>query len=122
MLMTVPALSWANNYLRHLASFLDPYGLGFNVSVFVHRPFKPNLLISQQPCLRTGSNATLPGTFAVGLVVFMRGAAMAITEADWQAEFETWLAPFLTRLRRAEQRRWAPVTCKDCSDRASAKA
>ena len=54
-------------------------------------------------------STTLPGRFAVGLVVFMRGAAMAITEADWQAEFETWLAPFLTRLRRAEQRRWAPV-------------
>jgi SRSO17 transposase len=34
---------------------------------------------------------------------------MATAEADWRAEFETWLAPFLTRLRRAEQRRWAPV-------------
>jgi SRSO17 transposase len=34
---------------------------------------------------------------------------MATTEADWQAEFEAWLAPFLARLRRAEQRRWAPV-------------
>ena len=34
---------------------------------------------------------------------------MGIAEADWQAEFETWLAPFLARLRRAEQRRWAPV-------------
>jgi SRSO17 transposase len=34
---------------------------------------------------------------------------MASTEADWQAEFEAWLAPFLARLRRAEQRRWAPV-------------
>jgi SRSO17 transposase len=33
---------------------------------------------------------------------------MAI-EADWQAEFEAWLTPFLARLRRAEQRRWAPV-------------
>src|SRR5688500_8007822 len=34
---------------------------------------------------------------------------MATTEAEWQAEFEAWLAPFLARLRRAEQRRWAPV-------------
>ena len=34
---------------------------------------------------------------------------MATTQADWQAEFEAWFAPFLARLRRAEQRRWAPV-------------
>jgi SRSO17 transposase len=34
---------------------------------------------------------------------------MATTQADWQAEFEAWLAPFLARLRRAEQRRWAPI-------------
>jgi SRSO17 transposase len=34
---------------------------------------------------------------------------MVTVEADWQAEFEAWLAPFLARLRRAEQRRWAPI-------------
>ena len=34
---------------------------------------------------------------------------MATVEADWQAELEAWLAPFLARLRRVEQRRWAPV-------------
>jgi SRSO17 transposase len=34
---------------------------------------------------------------------------MATTEAEWQDAFEAWLAPFLARLRRAEQRRWAPV-------------
>src|SRR3712207_6383869 len=34
---------------------------------------------------------------------------MAPTEGDWHAEFEAWLAPFLVRLRRAEQRRWAPI-------------
>ena len=34
---------------------------------------------------------------------------MATIEADWRAEFEAWLAPFLARLRRSEQRRWAPV-------------
>src|SRR4051812_12934689 len=34
---------------------------------------------------------------------------MATAEADWQATFDVWLAPFLARLRRAEQRRWAPV-------------
>ena len=34
---------------------------------------------------------------------------MATLEADWQAELEAWLAPFLARLRRVEQRRWAPV-------------
>ena len=34
---------------------------------------------------------------------------MSTTQADWQATFEAWLAPFLTRLRRAEQRRWAPI-------------
>ncbi len=28
---------------------------------------------------------------------------------DWQTELETWLTPFLDRLRRKEQRRWAPV-------------
>jgi SRSO17 transposase len=33
----------------------------------------------------------------------------AIPGPDWQTEFETWLAPFLDRLRRKEQRRWAPV-------------
>ena len=34
---------------------------------------------------------------------------MATAETDWQAELEAWLAPFLARLRRVEQRRWAPV-------------
>src|ERR687894_2313735 len=34
---------------------------------------------------------------------------MVITQADWQAEFEAWLTPFLSRLRRAEQRHWAPI-------------
>ena len=34
---------------------------------------------------------------------------MTATEMSWQGEFETWLAPFLARLRRKEQRRWAPV-------------
>jgi SRSO17 transposase len=37
------------------------------------------------------------------------GIAMAIVGADWPSEFETWLAPFLNRLCRKEQRRWAPV-------------
>ena len=32
-----------------------------------------------------------------------------VDEMTWQAEFEAWLAPFLDRLRRKEQRRWAPV-------------
>jgi SRSO17 transposase len=35
---------------------------------------------------------------------------MASTKGDWQAEFEAWLAPFLARLRRAEQRRWGPIS------------
>jgi SRSO17 transposase len=34
---------------------------------------------------------------------------MVIPQADWQAAFEAWVAPFLARLRRAEQRHWAPV-------------
>ncbi len=34
---------------------------------------------------------------------------MTTAETDWPAEFEAWLAPFLARLRRKEQRRWAPV-------------
>ena len=34
---------------------------------------------------------------------------MTATDTSWQAEFETWLAPFLDRLRRREQRHWAPV-------------
>ena len=34
---------------------------------------------------------------------------MIVADTSWQAEFETWLAPFLDRLARKEQRRWAPV-------------
>ena len=34
---------------------------------------------------------------------------MTSTTADWRAAFEAWLAPFLARLGRVEQRRWAPV-------------
>ena len=29
--------------------------------------------------------------------------------ADWQAQFDLWLVPFLARLSRKPQRRWAPV-------------
>jgi SRSO17 transposase len=39
----------------------------------------------------------------------MREAAMIVADTSWQAEFETWLAPFLDRLARKEQRCWAPV-------------
>ena len=28
---------------------------------------------------------------------------------DWQAQFDLWLTPFLARLSRKPQRRWAPV-------------
>jgi SRSO17 transposase len=31
---------------------------------------------------------------------------------DWEAELERWLEPFLARLRRQAQRRWAPVYLK----------
>src|SRR5688500_2952963 len=34
---------------------------------------------------------------------------MTSPTADWRAAFEAWLAPFLARLGRVEQRRWAPV-------------
>jgi SRSO17 transposase len=34
---------------------------------------------------------------------------MTAAEMTWQAEFEAWLAPFLARLGRKEQRRWAPA-------------
>ena len=34
---------------------------------------------------------------------------MTTPTADWQAAFEVWLTPFLARLGRVEQRRWAPV-------------
>ena len=35
------------------------------------------------------------------------------TSADgWEAELERWLGPFLARLRRKEQRRWAPFYLK----------
>ena len=34
---------------------------------------------------------------------------MTSTTAGWQAAFEAWLVPFLARLGRVEQRRWAPV-------------
>ena len=30
----------------------------------------------------------------------------------WEGELERWLEPFLARLRRKEQRRWAPVYLK----------
>jgi SRSO17 transposase len=34
---------------------------------------------------------------------------MTSIAADWRAALEAWLAPFLTRLGRIEQRHWAPV-------------
>ena len=34
---------------------------------------------------------------------------MRATTSDWRATFEAWLAPFLARLGKVEQRRWAPV-------------
>ena len=34
---------------------------------------------------------------------------MTTTTTDWQAVFEAWLAPFLAKLGRIEQRRWAPM-------------
>src|SRR4051794_12958324 len=35
------------------------------------------------------------------------------TSADgWEAELERWLGPFLARLRRKEQRHWAPFSLK----------
>ena len=34
---------------------------------------------------------------------------MTTTATDWRAAFEAWLAPFLARLSRVEQRHWAPV-------------
>jgi len=34
---------------------------------------------------------------------------MTTPTADWRAAFEAWLAPFLARLGRVEQRRWAPI-------------
>jgi SRSO17 transposase len=30
-------------------------------------------------------------------------------DTTWQTELDAWLAPFLARLRRSEQRRWAPL-------------
>src|ERR687894_2542493 len=33
-------------------------------------------------------------------------------EEDWEGELERWLAPFLERLRRKAQRRWAPFYLK----------
>ncbi len=34
---------------------------------------------------------------------------MTSPTTDWRAAFEAWLVPFLARLGRVEQRRWAPV-------------
>ena len=34
---------------------------------------------------------------------------MTSPTSDWRAAFEAWLAPFLSRLGRVEQRRWAPI-------------
>ncbi|MBB1499822.1 IS701 family transposase, partial [Paracoccus sp. MC1862] len=34
---------------------------------------------------------------------------MRATTSHWRAAYEAWLAPFLARLGRVEQRRWAPV-------------
>ena len=34
---------------------------------------------------------------------------MTTPTTDWRAAFEAWLAPFLARLGRVEQRRWAPI-------------
>ena len=33
-------------------------------------------------------------------------------EEDWEGELERWLEPFLGRLRRKAQRRWAPFYLK----------
>jgi hypothetical protein len=42
-----------------------------------------------------------------------RRSAMERAPADdWEGELERWLAPFLERLRRQAQRRWAPVYLK----------
>jgi hypothetical protein len=32
-----------------------------------------------------------------------------MTEADWRAELDGWLEPFLARLGHEKRRRWAPV-------------
>ena len=34
---------------------------------------------------------------------------MRTIATNWRVAFEAWLAPFLVRLGRVEQRRWAPV-------------
>jgi hypothetical protein len=42
-----------------------------------------------------------------------RGSAIEGTSADgWETELERWLEPFLARLRRNAQRRWAPFHLK----------
>ena len=33
---------------------------------------------------------------------------MTTPTTDWRAVFEVWITPFLARLGRVEQRRWAP--------------
>jgi hypothetical protein len=30
-------------------------------------------------------------------------------DADWNEDFQDWLAPFLAVFKRSEQRRWAPL-------------
>ena len=39
--------------------------------------------------------------------------AAAAAGGGWEPELERWLEPFLLRLRRQAQRRWAPFSLKD---------
>src|SRR5690242_20399018 len=44
--------------------------------------------------------------------VWRRSAMDGSAAEGWEGELERWLEPFLARLRRKEQRRWAPVYLK----------
>src|SRR4051794_32944372 len=66
-----------------------------------HRLLKRPLAL---PCHLRVCQAFLPGEGSR-----RRGAMEGMHADGWEEKLEHWLEPFLARLRRKEQRRWAPV-------------
>ena len=54
-------------------------------------------------------STSLPRSAGAGVPVAGVLAAEGTAAEGWEAELERWLEPFLARLGRQAQRRWAPV-------------
>src|SRR3954452_10207127 len=53
-----------------------------------------------------------PSGVSVARLLAAEGAMEGASADGWEAELGRWLGPFLGRLRRKEQRRWAPFYLK----------